>query len=150
MNDPREVRLNGQALAAFGTTRGNYCATASRFHARQKTVRASALDFGRLVCAFHDKSYWPDSYKASLSDSNDLGGRTTRPALQVRRTCNTPAADWLTDQNWIDKHGHAGEINPPRIGKPMIITDFSILATTEFSALRFRNCGIGKIVLLPT
>lgn len=53
----QEADLDGQALAAFGTTCSDYSAAAARFHARQETVGACALDFGRLVCAFHDKSY---------------------------------------------------------------------------------------------
>lgn len=78
-------------------------------------MRTCALDFGRLVCAFHDGSYWPVGYKTSLNDSNDLGGHTTRPAMQVRRTCNTPAQPATSHQKWLGKQGHAGGINPLRI-----------------------------------
>jgi len=53
----QKTSLDGQALAAFGAACSDHCAAATRFHARQKAVRACALDFGRLVCAFHDKSY---------------------------------------------------------------------------------------------
>lgn len=48
---------DGKTLAAFGTTGCNDCAATACFHAREKTVCTGALDFGRLVCAFHDKSY---------------------------------------------------------------------------------------------
>ena len=58
-NCPQKPDLDGQALAAFGATGSDHCAAATRFHARQKAVRTCALDFGRLVCAFHDKSYSP-------------------------------------------------------------------------------------------
>ena len=51
--------LDSQAFAALGATCGNHSTAAARFHARQETVGACALDFGRLVCAFHEKSYWP-------------------------------------------------------------------------------------------
>ena len=52
-----ETGLYSQALAAFGTARGNHCAATTGFHACQEAVRACAFDFGGLVCAFHDGSY---------------------------------------------------------------------------------------------
>ena len=74
--------LYSQALAAFCAAGSNHCTAATCFHAGQKTVRPCALDFGRLICAFHDKSswpyracYWAVSCKASFGDSNDPGGR---------------------------------------------------------------------------
>jgi hypothetical protein len=48
--------LDGQALTAFGATRRNYCATATGFHSGEKAVSTCALNFRRLVCAFHDQS----------------------------------------------------------------------------------------------
>jgi len=48
--------LDRQTLAAFGAARSNNCAATACFHARQETVGACALDFGGLVCAFHDVS----------------------------------------------------------------------------------------------
>jgi hypothetical protein len=43
-----------QTLAAFGATCANHGATASGFHAHQKSVGASAASFRRLICTFHD------------------------------------------------------------------------------------------------
>ena len=57
--------LNSQTLTTFGTPGCDYSAAATRLHARQKAVRAGALDFRRLVCTFHDASYVPVSYKLS-------------------------------------------------------------------------------------
>ncbi|MDB5779360.1 MAG: hypothetical protein JWP79_2750 [Polaromonas sp.] len=77
---PQKTRLDSQAFAAFGTSGRNDGAAATGFHACQETVGTGALDFGRLVCAFHDKSWWPYracywavSGEASFGDSNDLG-----------------------------------------------------------------------------
>jgi len=50
--------LDGQAFTAFGAASGDDCAATAGFHSGQKTVRACALDFGWLVCTFHDQSCW--------------------------------------------------------------------------------------------
>ncbi len=46
-------------------------------------MRTCALDFGGLVCTFHDASYEPLSYKliykSPPDDSNDLAGRQKQP-----------------------------------------------------------------------
>jgi hypothetical protein len=61
----RLADLDSQALAALGASGCNHSTAATRLHARQKAVRTGALDFGRLVCTFHDASYVPLSYKLS-------------------------------------------------------------------------------------
>jgi hypothetical protein len=53
---PRVLGLYSQALAALGAACSNHGTTATRFHAGEETVRTCALDFGGLVCAFHDVS----------------------------------------------------------------------------------------------
>ena len=55
------MTLDGQTFAALGATGCNDGAATTGFHAGQKTVCTCALDFGGLVCAFHDKSYWPEA-----------------------------------------------------------------------------------------
>ena len=55
--------LDRQTLATFGAPGCDHSAAATRLHARQKAVRAGALDFGGLVCSFHDASYVPVGYK---------------------------------------------------------------------------------------
>jgi hypothetical protein len=49
------LKLDSQALAAFGATRVDHCATTTGFHANQKTMGTGAADFGGLVSAFHVK-----------------------------------------------------------------------------------------------
>jgi hypothetical protein len=49
----RSLRLDSQALAAFGAACVDYGTAAAGFHANQKTVGTGATDFGRLVSAFH-------------------------------------------------------------------------------------------------
>jgi len=105
--------LDSQAFAALGAACCDDGAAAARFHARQEAVRACAFDFGGLVCAFHDESLilWagqPGQHKLPLGDSNDLGGRTTQPTLQVCERAQTRCES----------------------GKPMIIADFPTLATS--------------------
>ena len=124
-NNRKKTSLDSQAFTAFGATGSNHCAAAARFHARQETVGACALDFGRLVCAFHDKSYWPYracywavSCKASFGDSNEFDGRTTQPVRQAPRTANTFCND-LADEfaKKSTKQSCAGSLKPLRIGK---------------------------------
>ena len=50
------LNLYSQAFAALGAACSNHGATTTRFHAGEETVRTCALDFGGLVCAFHDLS----------------------------------------------------------------------------------------------
>ena len=57
--------LDSQTLATLGASCRYYSAAATRLHARQKAVRAGTLDFGGLVCTFHDASYVPMGYKLS-------------------------------------------------------------------------------------
>ena len=52
----RVLSLYGQAFAALGAACSNHGTTTTRFHAGEETVRTCALDFGGLVCAFHDLS----------------------------------------------------------------------------------------------
>ena len=143
----QKTSLDSQALAAFGATGSDHCAAAAGFHARQETVGTGALDFGRLVCAFHDKSYWPFracywavSCEASFGDSNDLGGCTKpRPIWQVSTTGNTPATNQAND--FARKStSTAAQAASSRYesGKPVIITDFSLLATKPALALAQR------------
>ena len=47
-------RLDGQALAALGTTRVDDGAATAGLHADEETVGAGAADFGGLVSTFHD------------------------------------------------------------------------------------------------
>lgn len=47
---------DGQALAALCTASIDHCSAAAGAHAGQKAVGACALDFGRLIGAFHDGS----------------------------------------------------------------------------------------------
>ena len=75
-----KTSLDSQTLATFGAACSDDGAAAARFHAGQKTVGACALDFGRLVGAFHGKSCWPSracygplSGKAARRRSNDSG-----------------------------------------------------------------------------
>jgi molybdopterin biosynthesis enzyme MoaB len=74
--------------------------------------------------------YWAVSDKNSLGDSNDLGGRTTQSTL--RGTFHTPVATRLINSKIesISKPVQAASIRYES-GKPMIITDFSILATSQ-------------------
>jgi hypothetical protein len=46
-------KLDGQTLAAFGAACIDHSATATCFHANQKTMGASAANFGGLVSTFH-------------------------------------------------------------------------------------------------
>ena len=43
----------GEALAAFGTTTGQYVTAVSGFHAETETVLVNALALRRLIGAFH-------------------------------------------------------------------------------------------------
>ena len=52
----RKRWLDGQTLAAFGAARCDNRAATAGLHAGKKAVRTCALDFGGLVCAFHDMS----------------------------------------------------------------------------------------------
>jgi len=54
----RVKSLDSQAFTTFGAASGDHGATAACFHSGQKAVRTCAFDFGWLVCAFHDQSYW--------------------------------------------------------------------------------------------
>lgn len=52
----QDADSDSQAFAAFGAACSDDSTSTTRFHAGQETVRACALDFGRLICAFHDES----------------------------------------------------------------------------------------------
>ena len=122
---PQKTSLHSQAFAAFSTAGRNHCAAAARFHARQETVCTCALDFGRLICAFHDKSYWPYracywavSCKASFDDSNDPGGRKNqKPDWQVSTAGKAPAASWQMNSLRNHHQSRTGVLKPLRIGK---------------------------------
>jgi hypothetical protein len=89
-------------------------------------VRTGALDFGRLVCAFHDG---PTSYKKLPVAKNrifaihDPGGCTTQATRQV---------SWLSKNSDGCLKTSAKPDMPTRYesGKPMIIADFPTLATS--------------------
>jgi hypothetical protein len=92
-----------------------------------------------LVCAFHDKSYWPYracywavSCKASFGDSNDLGGRTStanQASLNDRQHTSNDSADEFARKS-INKAAQAAS-SRYESGKPVIITDFSLLTTRQ-------------------
>ena len=103
--------LDSQALAAFGATGSDHCAAATGFHARQETVGTGALDFGRLVCAFHDKSYWPYracywavSCEASFGDSNDLEQLYETTASLASLSNRQHICSTLTGEFWTKSH----------------------------------------------
>jgi len=52
----RRLVSDAQALAALGAPGVQHGTAAARLHAHKETVRASALDLGRLVGALHG---WP-------------------------------------------------------------------------------------------
>ena len=45
--------LDGEPLAALGTSRINYFAAAKGLHSSAEAVRSGSADFRRLICAFH-------------------------------------------------------------------------------------------------
>lgn len=42
-------------MATFGAASGDNCAATAGFHANQEAMSALATNYGRLICAFHDK-----------------------------------------------------------------------------------------------
>jgi hypothetical protein len=62
-------RSQTEALAAFGATRRDHCATTTGFHAHQKAMRACAANFGRLICAFHDDTCANKGMKVGMRSS---------------------------------------------------------------------------------
>ena len=53
--DANKTSLDGQAFAAFGAAGIEHGAATTGFHANQKAMGTGAVDFGRLIGAFHGK-----------------------------------------------------------------------------------------------
>ena len=103
--------LDSQAFTALGAAGSNHCAATTGFHACQKAVGAGALDFGRLVGAFHGKSWWPCglvtglvSCKASFGDSNDFGQLQETTANLASLNNRQHICFALTGDFWTKSH----------------------------------------------
>lgn len=71
----RGLASDAQALAALGAPGVEHGTAAAGLHADEKTVRASALDLGRLVGALHG---WPVTVVAIKAGLGEEGFRTQR------------------------------------------------------------------------
>jgi hypothetical protein len=112
------AKLDSQTLAAFGAACSNHGTTATRFHAGQETVRTCALDFGWLVCAFHDESYW---LKLQMLLNCKL--------LQILFTA-IRVRPYHRQREELKELAKSLTLILFESGKPTIIADFSSLATS--------------------
>jgi hypothetical protein len=78
-------RLRRQPSAAFGAAALQDKTAGLGRHAGTETVRACALDFAGLVCAFHGLSRDPFSRAIVGSEKRPVRGRIRRRAARVRR-----------------------------------------------------------------